>query len=98
MTFLETKLLEVCKKFRIAGEYRSFEEVHSGHINTTYRVYFSVNGEMEDYIVQKVNTYVFEKPIEMMENIASVTDHIRSKITARGIDAKRFVLQYFKTA
>lgn len=98
MQLTEKEMLEICGAFRIEGEYRSFEEINSGHINSTYRAYFIRRGEIKDYIVQKVNTYVFQNPIEMMENISSVTEYIRAKIKAKGISAKRFVLHYQSTA
>ena len=93
----EERILEVCRIFNLQGEYRSFETLHSGHINTTYCVYFFRGGEIKDYILQKVNTYVFKNPIEVMENIASVTEYVRAKIKATGVTAKRSVLHYSTT-
>ncbi len=93
----EGQILEVCKRFHIQGEYQSFEIINSGHINTTYRVYFFRNGEMKDYILQRVNTYVFQDPIGVMENISSVTEFIRAKIKAKQATAKRNVLHYSAT-
>lgn len=54
---------QVCEKFQIQGEYQSFNVINSGHINTTYQVFFLRNGEIKDYILQRVNTYVFRDPI-----------------------------------
>ena len=93
----EAKILDVCRVFNIRGEYRNFEVINSGHINTTYCVYFFRNGEIKDYILQKVNTYVFKNPIEVMENISSVTEYIRAKIKSTGVTAKRSVLHYSTT-
>lgn len=93
----EAQILEVCRRFALQGEYRGFEMINSGHINSTYRVDFFRNGEIKDYIVQKINTYVFQDPIAMMENISAVTEYIRARIKATGISAKRKVLHYSKT-
>ncbi len=90
----EQRIIEVCKLFNIKGEYKSYELINSGHINTTYRVYFFRNGEIKDYILQRVNTYVFKDPVAVMENISSVTEYIRAKIKATGVTAKRHVLHY----
>ena len=95
---IEQQILEVCRRFCIEGEYRGFELINSGHINSTYRVDFFRRGEVKDYIVQKINTYVFRDPIAMMENISSVTEFIRAKIKATGGSAKRKVLHYAKTS
>ncbi len=97
MCINETKVLEVLSHFAIAGEYSHCEIINSGHINETYRAYFIRNGELKDYILQRVNTYVFKNPVEMMENIVNVTEYIRAKIKATGVSAKRFVLHYQKT-
>lgn len=93
----EEKILEVCNRFHIQGEYLRYEVVNSGHINSTYRVYYFRNGEEKDYIVQKVNTYVFTEPEKVMQNISAVTEFIRAKIKATGVTAKRNVLHYSKT-
>ena len=97
MEKVEKQIREVCQKFKIAGEYRSFEVIDSGHINSTYKVYFYRNNELKDYIVQKVNTYVFQNPIAVMENISSVTEYVRAKIKETQKTAKRNVLHYAKT-
>lgn len=93
----EKQIKEVCTRFGIRGEYRSYEVVNSGHINSTYRVYFYRNGGVKDYILQRVNTYVFSDPIGVMDNISSVTEFIRAKIKQRQATAKRNVLHYCKT-
>ncbi|MBQ9714048.1 MAG: aminoglycoside phosphotransferase family protein [Clostridia bacterium] len=95
---IEQQIQEVCRRFCIVGEYQRYEVVNSGHINTTYRVFFLRNGGIKDYILQKVNTYVFNNPIEVMENISSVTEFIRKKIKEKQATAKRNVLHYAKTA
>lgn len=93
----EKQIREACDVFCITGEYRSYETISMGHINTTYKVYFYRNGELKDYILQKVNTYVFKNPVDIMENISSVTEHIRAKIKEKQATAKRNVLHYSKT-
>ena len=93
----QQQILEVCRRFNLRGEYRYYEQINSGHINTTYCVYYFRDGEIKDYILQRVNTYVFKDPYTVMENISSVTEYIRAKIKATGISAKRFVLHYSTT-
>ena len=93
----EKQIREVCNRFNVEGEFLTYEIINSGHINTTYRVYFNRRGEMKDYILQKVNTYVFRDPVGVMDNIASVTEYIRGKIKAMQGTAKRNVLHYQKT-
>ena len=64
---MEQKLREVCDAFRIAGEFLGFEEIKVGNVNRTYRVDTRrADGTERSYIVQAVNTYVFQKPVEVM--------------------------------
>ena len=93
----ELTILEVCKRFALQGEYRYYEVINSGHINTTYRVYFFRDNEIKDYILQKVNTFVFKNPEEVMENISTVTEYIRAKIKQKQPTAKRNVLHFSTT-
>ncbi len=95
---IEGKIKEICALFQIEGEYRFYEVINSGHINSTYKVYFFRGGELKDYILQRINTEVFRDPVAMMENISSVTEYIRAKIKSTGVSAKRSVLHYQKTA
>lgn len=93
----ENQIKEVCDRFCLQGEYKFYEVVNSGHINTTYKVYFFRDGELKDYILQRVNTYVFRNPVNVMDNISSVTEYIRAKIKERQATAKRNVLHYSQT-
>ena len=87
----------ICRKFGVEGEYKYFETLVNGHINSSFKVYFFRNGEIKDYCLQRVNSYVFKKPVEVMDNISTVTEYIREKIKSTGITAKRLVL-HFQTA
>lgn len=90
----EEQILRVCSAFQLRGEYRSYETITYGHINMTYKVYFFRDGEIKDYILQRLNTYVFKNPVEVMENTIAVTEYIRKKIKETGVSAKRYVLHY----
>ena len=94
----DSKIESIGRQFLIEGEYRGFETLTNGHINTTYKVYFFRGGEIKDYILQRLNTYVFKNPVEVMENISSVTEYVRNKIKETRKTAKRNVLHYAKTA
>lgn len=64
----------------------------NGHINDTYRI------EGTDYILQRINTSVFTRPAELMENIDNVTAFLRKKIAAAGGDPDKETLTVIKTA
>lgn len=78
------KLLGVGEAFRIPGPFFSYEEIKMGNVNHTYKVnYIRDDGtgmaKIKSYLVQRVNTYAFQHPIELMQNIDRVTQHIRTK-------------------
>ena len=47
-----------------------------GHINRTVRLEMDSGRE---YVLQKINTYVFRDPVHLMENAAAVTSYLRLK-------------------
>lgn len=74
------KLAEVGEYFRLPGEIYSYTTMKSGNINRTYRVtYRHEDGSVKSYIFQRINTHVFKNPVEIMENIDRVTEHIRAR-------------------
>lgn len=97
-TDTEEEMKEASRHFCLKGKYDHFITLNGGHINKTYCVYFVQGGKLKRYILQRVNTYVFKNPVEMMENISSVTEYIREKV--KGIDDvdENNVLRYLKTS
>ena len=78
------KLLQVGEAFHIPGPFFSYEEVSQGNVNRTYKVnYIRDDGtgmaQIKPYLMQRVNTYAFKNPIQLMENIDKVTEYIRQK-------------------
>lgn len=54
----------------------------NGHINSTYKVVFK--NEQQEYILQKINTSVFNKPNDLIQNHIKVQEHIINSTS--GID------------
>jgi len=50
----------------------------SGHLNATYLVTDADGG---NYVLQRVNTYAFRRPIQVMENILRVTEAIAAQVS-----------------
>lgn len=85
----ELKLKEVCSKFKVTTK---AEHYGNGHINDT----FLCENE-PSLILQKINSNVFKKPEEVMENIYNVTEFLKKKIIAAGGDPKRETLTVIPT-
>lgn len=65
----------IAEKFRLAGEITEISPYGKGHINVTSLV----KAGNQNYILQKINSFVFPSPETLMENIERVTAHLRSK-------------------
>ncbi len=87
---------EIIDQFQIKGPVSSIEPFGGGHINDTYFVKCQNSGG-PDYLLQKVNTYVFRDIVGLMSNISIVTSHLRQKLLDRKIpDIASRSLQLFK--
>ncbi|MBE0700006.1 MAG: aminoglycoside phosphotransferase family protein [Anaerolineaceae bacterium] len=80
-------------QFAIPGTLVDSVPYGTGHINDTLALRFRQEDGMERrYILQRINQFVFRKPVEVMENIERVTAHLREKILAGGGDPDRETL------
>ncbi len=80
--YKEERLLDVSKQFQIYGEIQHAEPCKIGHINETYTATYNQGGVAVRYIHQRINTSVFRKPMEVMDNVTRVTQHLRRKLVA----------------
>ena len=81
---MREKLLQVCRQFKIEDTFVGYETIRVGNVNHTYKVNFLLkDGSPKSFLVQNVNTYAFRQPVELMENIDRVTEHIRRKCPDR---------------
>ena len=77
---MKEKLSAIGREFRLPGYIISYDVEKRGNINCTYRVKYRLpDGKVKNYIFQKINTYVFKNPEEIMANIDLVTTHIQEK-------------------
>lgn len=80
---------EVMKAFAIEF---TVDPYGDGHINDTY-----VADSRPRYILQRINTSIFTNPQKLMENIDSVTMHLRRIIIANGGNPDRETLTVIRT-
>ncbi len=81
---LARKLQSIGAAFHLPGLFFSHEEVRAGNVNHTYKVnYIMDDGQgmarIKSYVVQRLNSFAFRNPVQLMENIDKVTEHIRRK-------------------
>ncbi len=49
-----------------------------GHINSTFKIETDTGAE---YVLQRINTYVFKDPVSLMNNAGAITDYIRARVS-----------------
>ncbi len=80
---------QILTKFHIKGNMTGCKEFGSGHINDTYKV------ETDDghcYVLQRINKFVFNNPVEVMQNVSAVTDFLR-----KTLECPRETLHFIRT-
>ncbi len=71
----QNQLFHAAEQFSLLGKTLSITPYGNGHINGTYLLVTTA----KRYILQAVNTQVFPKPEQVMQNIEKVTDHLATK-------------------
>jgi hypothetical protein len=78
-------LRRIAALFDMRADFLSGSPYGSGHINDTYCVNFDQAGLLPvRYIFQRINTRVFTKPEELMENISRVTRFSLERLLEQG--------------
>ncbi len=90
---MEIGITHILSQFPFEGELVGVKPINEGLINTTLVADYGV----KKYVIQKINTNVFTKPYELMDNIISVTEYLKKVIEANGEDAERQTLRFLKT-
>ena len=71
---------EIISNFQIEGEIINVEAYGSGHIHETFRLK-NKKSDLNDYLLQKINTKIFKSVSNLMSNIQLVTSHLRKKVS-----------------
>ncbi len=84
----------VAAAFGLGDALVAVDRLTAGHIHESYLSTVVQGGEPHRYVHQRINTYVFPRPREVMENIHRVTQHLTDAVQrARLPDASRRVLR-----
>ena len=91
-------LAGILKQFQLEGELVNAERIDSGHINDSYAVQFRHDSHASRrYLLQRINHHVFASPEKLMENVESITEHLRTKILAAGGNPQRETMTLIPT-
>lgn len=86
-------LKEAAAAFATDGEAISCQRYGSGHINDTFRLIC----EKHPYILQRMNTDIFQDPVSLMRNIEGVTTFLRQEVMKNNGDPDRETLNLIRT-
>src|ERR1700733_13958310 len=88
---LTNKAIEdIISKFHIKGTVITARPFGSGHINDTYRI---ITNTGNNYLLQKINHFVFRDVPGLMNNLVNVSRHLKEKLkTIPGSDPEKEVL------
>jgi Ser/Thr protein kinase RdoA (MazF antagonist) len=85
-----TAIGDIVSGFKVQGKIVSAKPFGSGHINDTYRVYTATGNE---YLLQRINHFVFKDVAGLMDNMVNVTRHLKEKLRdIPGSDPEKEVL------
>lgn len=74
---------DIVNKFDITGTVLEIAPLGNGLINDTFKV-STKEKDAPDYVLQRINHAIFKNVDLLQNNIKRVTDHIRTKLIARG--------------
>lgn len=98
MEQIEFDVKEIQEAFSLPGQFLGSAPCTGGHINNTFMLRFqAADGSEEKYLLQLINTHVFQQPELLMENIVRVTEYLRTIIARQGGDPQRETLRVFFT-
>lgn len=85
---MELELRNIASRFQICGEIESVRPLGEGFINDTFLVRTKLEST-PDYLLQRKNKNIFTDVPGMMQNILTVTSHLKEKLVKSGGDPDR---------
>lgn len=89
-------ILQLLDSFHLPVGRRTAVPFGNGHINSTFLV--TAEGREECWILQRINSYVFPRPREVMENMLQVTEYLRERIREEGGNPERETIRLIPAA
>jgi len=76
-------LLSIANEFYTQGQVIQIKEFGNGNINDTYLV-TTDSDEENQFVLQRINTHVFNQPKLIMQNMRIFTEHMRQRVQNEG--------------
>ena len=76
----QDELTSIARWFTGHGAIASIEPLGNGNVNDTFLVEHG-EGVPQRFVMQRINTQVFERPEEVMHNLVQVSQHVERKLS-----------------
>ncbi len=93
----QKELRELISQFNVYGDFLVGIPFGSGHVNDTYMLTYDQGGVRLNYVLQRINSNVFSDPVQVMENVDRVTEHILRKIRQAHAETKKRTIRLLRT-
>lgn len=90
---MSSKFQEQIERNFLIRRIKNAKKIPSGNVNSTFRI----EADGANYILQKINKFVFKKPEEVMQNIRKVSRFLEKKVLLEGGNPAREVLHPINT-
>jgi len=88
----------IISHFKIYDDFVEADPFGNGHINETFLVSCKQAGLRKEYILRKINKYVFKNPEIVVANTVKAINHITKKLKESGAkDISKYVMQLIQT-
>ncbi len=77
---------DIARRFQLGPEVRWVRPYGNGHINATFLVGCGEPGGERRYLLQRINSSVFQDPRALMGNLGRVTRHVRARLAQEGVE------------
>lgn len=91
------KIEEIAQNFKLKGNIVEIKENNTGNINKTYIITTKYKEKNHKYVLQKINTTVFNEPYLLMQNIENVTEYYKKYLEQNNEDVERGTLSVIRT-
>ncbi len=88
---------KIVAQYDLRGLIHSCVRYGEGHINDTFKLSMISDGEITNYILQRINNKLFIDVDKLMKNVELVTEFCRASVLARGGNPQRECLTLVKT-
>lgn len=82
------RLITIAQKFATPGKVDAVRALGNGNINDTFLVTV-LEGHQACFVLQQINTHVFNQPALVMQNMRIFTQHVCNKLQCQAQDSER---------